>query len=53
MGEQSDPAYKCFVGGLTWDLTNEQLQDGESGTACCWGVQLCKPTLPWRVKAPV
>jgi heterogeneous nuclear ribonucleoprotein A0 len=26
MGDDSAPTYKVFVGGLTWDLTNEELQ---------------------------
>lgn len=26
MGDDSVPSYKVFVGGLTWDLTNEELQ---------------------------
>lgn len=29
MGDETAPQYKVFVGGLTWDLTNEQLQDGK------------------------
>lgn len=34
MGDDAAPQYKVFVGGLTWDLTNEQLQEGK-GCVCC------------------
>lgn len=35
MGDDAAPQYKVFVGGLTWDLTNEQLQEGEGvGVGC-------------------
>jgi hypothetical protein len=30
MGDDSAPTYKVFVGGLTWDLTNEELQSGKA-----------------------
>jgi hypothetical protein len=31
MAEEQGTQYKVFVGGLTWDLTDEELKSGERG----------------------
>lgn len=33
MSDSEAPQYKVFVGGLTWDLTNDDLVSGEAGKA--------------------
>lgn len=48
MGDESAPSYKVFVGGLTWDLTNEELQSGEGGPLAVAAQALC-----WQPVEPV
>lgn len=46
MSDSEAPQYKVFVGGLTWDLTNEELVSGEAGRALAGG--LCRSVLTNR-----